>query len=172
MDKSSQTLLLIFIGISALSILLQAAFTIGMAVGVRKMQKKIMALVDDVRLHAMPALISSREIIQELTPKIKTVSDNLTAVSATLRAKTDELGGLVGDVTGRAQVQATRVDGMVKGTLDQLTSAVHALEHGVAVPIRQVNGILSGLRAGVEVLRKKTPHEQPLETEAEQDLFV
>ena len=169
MDKSSQILLLIFIGLSTLSLLLQAAFTIGMALGVRKALKKVMALVDDVRLHAMPAMISSREILHDLTPKIAAVSENLTAMSATLRVRTEQIGGLVGDVTGRAQVQAGRVDGMLKGTLDQLNSAVHAIEHGVAVPLRQVNGILTGLRAGVEVLRRKTPAEP---REAEEDLFV
>jgi hypothetical protein len=58
---------------------------------------------------------------------------------------------------------------MVKGTLDQLTFAVHAIEHGVAVPIRQVNGILNGLRAGVDVLRKKAPSDH---LEPEDDLFV
>jgi hypothetical protein len=170
MDKSSQILIATFIGIAALSMLAQAAFTIGMVIGLRKAQKKAMALMDDVRLHALPALISSRELVQDLTPKIKLVSENLTALSNTLREKTDEIGGLVGDVTGRAQLQATRVDGMVKGTLDQLNSAVHAIEQGVAVPIRQVNGILSGFKAGVEVLRRKTPTEHL--REAEEDLFV
>ncbi len=58
---------------------------------------------------------------------------------------------------------------MVKGTLDHLTSAVQALEHGVAVPVRQVNGILNGLRAGVDVLRKK---DIPNHREPEDDLFV
>ncbi len=58
---------------------------------------------------------------------------------------------------------------MVKGTLDHLTSAVQAIEHGVAVPVRQVNGILNGLRAGVDVLRKKDfTHDR----ESEDDLFV
>ncbi len=79
------------------------------------------------------------------------------------------MGGLVSNVTDRAQVQASRVDGMVKVTLDQLTNAVHAIEQGVAVPVRQVNGILNGLRAGMDVMRSKTPtnHLDP-----EDDLFV
>ncbi len=175
MDKTSQLLLIIFIGIAALSIFMQAAFTVGMALGVLKLQKKAMALIDDIRLHAMPAIISSREIIQDFTPKLKTISENVTAISGTVRAKTEEVGGLVDDVTGRAQQQASRVDGMMKGTLDQLNSAVHAIEHGVSVPIRQVNGILSGLRAGVEVLRSKTPNEYQNHRdrrEVEEDLFV
>jgi hypothetical protein len=169
MDNSTQTLLTIFVGIAALSILMQAGFTIGTFVAVRKAQKKIVGLADDVRLHALPAIISSRDLIQDLTPKIRTMADNISAVSTTLRSKTDEVGGLVGDVTGRAQAQAMRVDGMVKGTLDQLNVAVHAIEHGVSVPLRQVNGILNGLRAGVEVLRKKSPSDV---LEQEDDLFV
>jgi hypothetical protein len=61
------------------------------------------------------------------------------------------------------------VDGMVKGTLDGLTTAVHAIEHGIAMPVRQMNGIINGLRAGVDVMRKKDidNHLDP-----EDDLFV
>jgi hypothetical protein len=169
MENSTQILLVVFIGIAAVSILMQAGFTVAMFVAARKAQKKLLALADDVRLHALPVIISSREVIQDLSPKLKIITENLASVSTTLRSKTDQVGGLVGDVTGRAQAQATRVDGMVKGTLDQLTFAVHAIEHGVAVPIRQVNGILNGLRAGVDVLRKKAPSDH---LEPEDDLFV
>jgi hypothetical protein len=169
MDKSSQTLLVVFIAVAAISILMQAGFTVATFFAARKAQKKIMNLADDVRLHALPAIMSSRELILDVTPKLKLITENLTAITATLRAKTDQVGGLVGNVTERAQVQASRVDGMVKGTLDQLTNAVHAIEQGVAVPVRQVSGILNGLRAGMDVMRKKTPtnHLDP-----EDDLFV
>jgi hypothetical protein len=169
MDKPTQTLLVVFIAIAAVSIVMQAGFTIAMFVAARKAQKKVMGLVDDLRLHALPAIIASRELIQDLTPKLKTITENLTVVSTSLRTGTEKVGGLVEDVTDRAQVQTVRVDGMVKATLDGLTSAVQAIEHGVAVPVRQVNGILNGLRAGVDVLRKKdsTNH-----LDAQDDLFV
>jgi hypothetical protein len=149
--------------------LTQAGFTVATFLIARKAQKKIMTLADDVRLHALPAIMSSRELIQDVTPKLKLITENLTATTATLRAKVDQVGGLVGNVTERAQIQASRVDGMVKGTLDQLTLAVHAIEHGVAVPVRQVNGILNGLRAGMDVMRKKTPNNH---LDPEDDLFV
>jgi hypothetical protein len=169
MDKPTQTLLVVFIAIAAFSILMQAGFTVAMFIAARKTQKKVMGLVEDVRLHALPAIIASRDVIQDITPKLRVITENLTVISNTVRAKTEKVGGLVGDVTDRAQVQAVRVDGMVKGTLDHLTSAVQAIEHGIAVPVRQVNGILNGLRAGVDVMRKKNSsnHEEP-----EDDLFV
>jgi methyl-accepting chemotaxis protein len=113
--------------------------------------------------------MSSREVIQDVAPKIKTITENLTATSTTLRAKAEQISTVVGDVTSKAHVQASRVDGMVKSTLDHLTLAVQALEHGVAAPVRQVNGIINGLRAGVDVMRKKTPSNH---LDPEDDLFV
>jgi methyl-accepting chemotaxis protein len=169
MEKTTQTLLVIFIAVSAISLLAQALFTMGMFIGARKAQKKITGLADDVRLHALPAIIAARDVIQDLTPKFRTIADNLAATSTTLRTKSDQVSGLVGDVTDRAQAQAIRVDGMVQTTLDQIVSAAHALEHGVAIPIRQANGILNGLRAGVDVLRKRSPADSQ---NPQDDLFV
>jgi uncharacterized protein HemX len=168
-DNSTQTLLVVFIAIAAISILMQAGFTIAIFLGARKTQKKITALADDVRLHALPAIMSSRELIQDLTPKLKSITENLTATTATLRSKTEQIGVVVGDVTERAHVQASRVDGIVRGTLDQLTLAVQAIEHGIAVPVRQVNGIINGLRAGVDVMRSKDAGNH---LDSEDDLFV
>jgi hypothetical protein len=113
MDKSTQTLLVVFIAVAAVSILMQAGFTVAIFVGSRKAQKKITALADDVRLHALPVIMSSRELLQDVSPKLKTIVENLTATTATVRTKADQVGGFVGDVTGRAQAQASRVDGMV-----------------------------------------------------------
>ena len=169
MDKSSQDLLVVFIAIAAVSILMQAGFTVAMFIGARKAQKKLMALADDVRLHAMPVIMSSREVIQDVAPKLKTITENLVATSTTLRAKAEQIGSAVGDVINKVHAQASRVDGMVKSTLDHLTLAVQAIEHGVAAPVRQVNGILNGLRAGVDVMRRKAPNNH---LDPEDDLFV
>jgi hypothetical protein len=169
MDNTTQTLLVIFVAVAAISILMQAGFTVAIFIGSRKAQKKLMELADDVRLHALPVIMSSREVVQDISPKLKAITENLTVTTATLRSKADQIGVVVSDVTNRAHAQASRVDGMVKSTLDGLTSAVQAIEHGVAAPVRQVNGVINGLRAGVDVLRKKTPsnHLNP-----EDDLFV
>ena len=88
--------------------LLQAGFMLAVFIGARKAQKKIMALADDVRLHALPVIMSSREVIQDIDPKLKTITDNLEVTSTVLRSKSEQVGGLVGDVTNRAQAQAAR----------------------------------------------------------------
>jgi methyl-accepting chemotaxis protein len=179
MNETSQTLLVIFVAVAAISILMQAGFTLGIFLGARKTQKKLTALADDLRIHALPMIQTSREMVQDfapklsaLTAKVDSIADNLSATSATLRSKTDQIGVLVGDVATRTQGQVSRVDGMVKVTLDQVTSAVQAIEHGIAAPVRQVNGIINGLRAGVEVLRQKNSDAYQNHHEPEDDLFV
>jgi methyl-accepting chemotaxis protein len=171
-NNTTQTLLMVFVGITSVSFLIQAGVMVAMAVGARKTQKKVMALAEDVRLHALPAIMSSRELVSETSPKIKSILEDLSSMSSLVKGKTEQISTLVGDVTDRAQVQTARVDGMVKGTLDGLTSAVQAIEHGVAGPVRQVNGLINGLKAGVEVLRSKTPAEPTRVQESEADLFV
>jgi Na+/H+ antiporter NhaA len=42
MDKPTQTLLLVFVAVAAVSILMQAGFTVAMFIGARKARKKIM----------------------------------------------------------------------------------------------------------------------------------
>jgi hypothetical protein len=169
MDSSTQTLLIVFIAVAAVSMLVHAGAVVAMFLGARKARKKVEDLVDDVRLHALPVIISSREVINDLSPKLKVITENLMAASNTLRTKADQVGGVVGNVTDRAQAQVSRVDGMVKATLDQVTFAAHAIEHGLAMPVRQVSGILNGLRAGIDVIRKKTPG---TDRGPEDDLFV
>jgi predicted transcriptional regulator len=168
MDKSSQILLVVFVAICAFSMVAQAVSAIGLFLGARAAQKKLLALADDVRLHALPVIISSQQVVQDLTPRLKVISENLEKISDMARTKSEKVSGLVDNVTNRAQVQADRVDGMVKGTLDQVTHAVQAIENGVQKPLRQVNGIINGLRAGLDELRKK----EEVKSEEGEDLFV
>ena len=95
MDKQSQTLLVVFIAVAALSLLVQAASLVAAALGARKAQKKIMALADDVRLHALPVIMSSREVLQDIGPRLKTITANLEVTSTVLRNKSEQVSGLV-----------------------------------------------------------------------------
>ena len=101
MDKSSQTLLVVFIAVAAISILMQAGFSVATFLAARKAQKKIMGLADDVRLHALPAIMSSRELIQDVTPKLKLITENLTTISRHSPFQ-DRPGGRIGRQRNRA----------------------------------------------------------------------
>jgi ABC-type transporter Mla subunit MlaD len=154
-----QLLLVIFIAVSALSLLLQAGLMVGIAVTARRTQRKVDGLVDDMRTHALPVILSSRTMLDDLAPKIKAISANLTESSHSVRSAADEIHQVVGDVAARTRTQAAHVENMVGGTLDHITEAGNTLQHGLSIPLRQLNGVLNGIRAGVNVIFQSTPRQ-------------
>jgi hypothetical protein len=168
MDSTMQLLLVIFVAVSALSLLLQVCIMVGMAVGARRMQKNLEGILNDLRIHALPVLNSSRTLLEDLTPKVKTISTNLVDSSNDVRTMAGEITGVVGDLAARTKVQAAHVEDMVDGTLDHITHAGNSIQQGISVPMRQMSGILNGIRAGIDVMWGTPPrrHNQ------EKDLFV
>ena len=152
MDSTMQLLLVIFVAVSALSLLLQVCIMVGMAVGARRMQKNLEGLLNDMRIHALPVLTSSRTLLEDLTPKIKTISTNLVESSNNVRTMAGEITGVVEDVAARTKAQAAHMEDMVDGTLDHITHAGNTIQHGISIPVRQMSGILNGIRAGINVM--------------------
>jgi hypothetical protein len=58
---------------------------------------------------------------------------------------------------------------MATAILDGITQATAAVQHGIASPLKQVTGVLHGLRAGLDVLRKK---DRPTHVESAGSNFV
>lgn len=157
MDKTTETVFIIFTALSAISVLIQACAIIGIFIAARRTQKKLHTVLEEVRVHALPALATSRNLLEDIAPKLKVVSANLLETSAILRNKADEVGTVVSEVVNRTRTEASRIDGMVHGTLNQIAQATHAVQHGVSIPVRQLSGILNGLRAGLNALWQKEP---------------
>ena len=57
----------------------------------------------------------------------------------------------------------------IAGTLNGVVHATASLQEGLAAPLRQIHGVLNGIRAGIDVLRQKGRSTHVAEDE---DLFV
>ena len=157
MNEATMILFIIFAAMVTISVMIQGFALLGMYIAARKTQQKVHSLLDDLRLHGLPALNASRDLIENLSPKVKVVASNVVETTENVRGVSQEVSSVVREVAGRARVQAAHVDGMVQGTLEQITHAGDSLQHGISVPLRQLNGIASGLRAGWNVLWQKAP---------------
>lgn len=168
-EWTTQDTLITITAITSIGILIQALVLIGVYLGARKAIVQVTKLVDDVREHVMPTIATSRSLIEDLSPKIKVMATNFTEVSHTVRHQAEHLNAVVGEVADRTRSQATRVDGMVTGTLDGIDNATASLHEGIAIPVRKVQGLLNGVRAGLDVLlqRGRTDH-----SKADRDLFI
>ena len=153
-----ETLLVIFVGIIALFFL---ALIIGLAAAVvyaLKLKRDVLKSIDTLKAtmleKARPVVASTNEFIRDMTPKIKSITDDAVEISHTVRAQVTDLDSTLSDVTAKARAQADRVNGMVSSTLNTTSNVVTSMERGVRMPIREVAGVLAGIKAGWKTLTR------------------
>ena len=164
------TILILTFGIAAFALLAQACVMIAMAIGGAKAQKKIMGKIDEIKEKLLPVLDKSNVLIADLSPQIsliaghaKAIAGNVEDVSALVKEKLNEFGPTISDANQamreanatvreanrKTQSQVTRVDEMVSSVLDATAQAGRSIESGIKTPVREISGILEGVKAGV-----------------------
>jgi hypothetical protein len=162
---------IIFTAITAIGVLLQAFVLLGMYLAIRQTSRKMHEITEEMRGHLIPAIASTRRLIDDLSPKLKIASTNLVEASHTLRHETIHIKAAVDDVLDKTTAQAERVNEITSGILNSLEHATVALQHAASVPIRQISGIMAGLKAGFDVLRRKEKEPEPAAAEVPEEVI-
>ena len=150
----------IFAIATAVGVLLQAGIMLGFFLAFLKLQGKISEILTQVTDHALPLVASSKIALEELTPKVRSISSNLVEISELLKDETRTVKTSVDEVLHKTRAQTARVDEMVSGTLDGISHASVTIQQGVEVPLRHIYGIFNGLKAGIQSYKDKParPH--------------
>jgi hypothetical protein len=149
-------LLMIFIGIVALSMLSQAILFAFMALGAKRTQTRVLVIAEELRARALPIIDTAEDLIQDTVPKVKTITANLLETSHIVRAKATEFDATLTDANRRAKAQIERVDGMVATALTATGAIAEMIHEGVRKPVLEVSGLVNGLKAGLNVLLSKS----------------
>jgi methyl-accepting chemotaxis protein len=159
MHSSPPTYYVVFTAVTALAVLLQALVLLAIFIALRKSLVEFREIAHEVKAKALPTIDTARSLMEDVAPKLKVATTNLTEVSQTLRQQANQINETVEALLERADVQVRRVDEMVTATFDAVNQAARAVENAVAVPARRVTGVIHGVRAGVEAFvgRKRPP---------------
>ncbi len=167
------TLLLIFIAVSSLAILIQAAILAGLYASVKKAVAKVDVLASDFEKHGLPTLKLARQVMEENKPKLDAIVENLSVVSATAREQVGRIDSTLTEIVDRTRLQVIRADELATRTLDKVEETTDMVQQTVLTPVRAFSGLLSGLSAGLGSLlaarraRKHGQHHIPSE-----DMFI
>ena len=162
------TLLTIFVGVIAVCVLGITLGLVGVAIGALRAKaaatkkinqelQKVRPMVAAARSRVEPLIASTSELARELSPKVRSITDDVAELSHMVRAQLTDLDSTISEVTSKARSQVDRVNGMVSSTLDTTTDVVSTLERGIRAPIREVSGLVAGLKAGLDVLTTRRP---------------
>jgi methyl-accepting chemotaxis protein len=162
-------LMMIFLFIIALALAAQAVGIIVAAGFAAKLLTSVNSLANEMREKIHPLLDKTDVLVRDLSPKIKSISENVDQISYAARSKADEVGVTVSrinetvneinrtllDVNGRTRTHIARVDGMVAGALDTTAQVSQTVQEGIKAPVRQMAGLVTGLRVGMETFLEK-----------------
>lgn len=164
-------LAMIFLGIIALALVVQAIGVLISSAFGAKLLRQVNSIADIVETKTGPILDKTNQMLQDLAPKVQTITDkvqslteNAEQISATVRVKVDELGVTVSELNEtvremnvRTAMQVARVDGIVSDALHATEEISQTLQQGIKGPVRQIAGIIAGVKAGLETLIERSP---------------
>lgn len=162
-------LIMIFIGLVAVAMTVMAIALIVVAVVASKAAKSATAVMDEFKVKLLPLIDagteiskSTRVILNDATPKVKIITENLVKTSETLvqtsrvaKSAVEKIDVTIGDANMRAQRQVARVDGMVSTALDTTSEIVESINHGIRVPAHKIATMATQAKFVVEGLLDK-----------------
>lgn len=152
-----QTAQLIFSGVAALALLLQALVLLAIFFGIRKAIGTLREDFEDLRTSVMPFVKEAHEVFTRVAPKIEQTTNDMAVLTQSLRTQTDDLKVASADIIEKARRQAERIDTMATSVLDAADRAGTFVNEAVSKPVRQLSGILASIRAIVDTLRAPEP---------------
>jgi hypothetical protein len=141
MDQN--TLLTIFIGIAAIALLGQAVALVGLFFVARTIKGKVLASWPQVE----SILAISKRSAEQAEKHIGKIGLTTVAILDVTKQQLVKVDELLSDASTRAKVQMERAEMVLDDTMTRVQETVGVVQKGVLRPVREVHGILSGVRA-------------------------
>ena len=141
---------LVIAGGVALAALCFLAQSIAMMVLLRSV-KQLKEKVEPLAEKAGPVLDMAHSTAVQLMPRVMAVSADAVEISKSAREQVTRAGELLKEFSDRARAQVARIDGAVDQTVGSVQHAGESVKDAVLRPVREVNGVLAGIRTFVSV---------------------
>lgn len=165
-----QTLLIImavFVTVAAIALVIQAGLLFGIYKSARALEQnttrllpKVEALVDSSRT----AVEDSRRQIVEITAKTSDILD-------ITRKQLAVVDSVLEDASARARIQFDRAEMVLDDTMNRAQETVALVHSGIMKPLREIQGISSGLKAAFNYLLRGGGA-SPARATADEEMFI
>jgi len=168
MDQQNLLLIMtIFVSVAAVALLIGTIALIAIFVVSKRTQDKVtdlMPTVTRVLLSAEITLAETRTHVRDIGAKTNSILD-------TTKAQVARIDELLNDASVRAKVQLERAEMVLDDAMDKTQSTVSLIHRGIVTPIREVHGVLSGVRAAISHLgRSRRPSVEKVT--ADEEMFI
>jgi methyl-accepting chemotaxis protein len=157
-------LMMIFACIIAIALCAQAVGVFAAGFMAAKLFAKIEALTNRLEAKISPVMEKTSALVGDLTPKVNAISTNVEQMSYTVRAKIEEVGETVSELTRtvndlnfKTRTHIDHAHGIVTDALATTEDVSNTIQDSIRKPVRQIAGIVAGVKAGIETLVARSP---------------
>jgi uncharacterized protein YoxC len=168
-------MILIFIGLVSIAMVVMAIAMIVVALTAAKALKGMSETAVELKGKIFPLIETATEIsktshgmLDDVAPKVKTITDNLVTASDTLvetsksaRAAVQQFDTTITDVNMRTQRQVARVDGMVTAAINTTAEIVDTIGNGIRGPAQKIAVAATQAKNIIEALIAKLRSRAP-----------
>ncbi len=158
MSPLDTVLLEVFTGIVAISLLIQSLALFGMYRSIKVMAARIegmsVKLAENINVLSgnLESLLGT---LRGIADGVRSLQDNLTSASAIVKKRVEELDAFVEEITNSARLQMARVQDVVDTASRRVEATLDVLQDSVLTPVTEVNAIIRGVKAAIDVLTRK-----------------
>jgi uncharacterized protein with PhoU and TrkA domain len=145
----NEKLLTVFVGLTALAIVIQMGVLIALFVVSKKISERLQSLSKEMEENLLPMIRDTKILLAEASPKVWEVLEDLTVLSATARQDAELISSTANKITDRVRQQVVRADELVTRTLNRVEETTETVQQVIKSPIRQISGVLIGVAAGL-----------------------
>jgi hypothetical protein len=158
MTWNTETILLVvFVAFTGFAVALQAAVLFAIFISLKKTAKSALEATEDFKSTVLPMVVSTRELVERITPQIVTVSAGLAELTDLLKRESRGVSISASEIMERVNRQSERLDAMLTTGLNSVERAGAVLETAVAIPVRQANGIAAAIKAIISTYQSTDP---------------
>lgn len=147
MDQNTLIIVLtVFVAVAAIALLIQAVALVGVFLITREIRTKLFTLWPQIQ-EIVGIAKRTTQGAEKHIDQIGTTSVSMLGVAKLQLAKVDDL---LSDASTRAKVQMERAEMVLDDTMTRVQSTVSVVQRGVLRPIREVHGVVSGVRTAIQ----------------------
>jgi methyl-accepting chemotaxis protein len=157
-------LLVLFVALTAGAVVLQAVILFG----IYQLTRRVAGQVE-----------STLGQLAELTPPLKTVTENLKTVSADVveigssaRDQFHRIEDMIGDTNQTLQDQLEKVDRMSREVTERVNETVDVVQDSIIRPVREVGALARGVTKGFELLMNRRDRHAVDKAQQDEELFI
>ncbi|MGA2131827.1 MAG: hypothetical protein ABSH50_06015 [Bryobacteraceae bacterium] len=152
------------------AVILSAIYRAGKQAGTaaKEAEGRLLPLV----AHFESILRTSDRILEENQSRIAGITSETLLIVKAAREHADRIGELIDETNSRAKARIAQIDETVGRTVDQVEQAAESVKGAVLKPVKEVNGIVAGVKAAFSTYAQGARQNSPDHITQDEEMFI